>query len=316
MPQMSTVPIFEEPLVAENTYVETPDLEVSFICTVRGGHSDDVVISWSGSAGVALPDPTTVQIFDGVFMSNLTLTNVTTAFTGLYYCTAAHDNSLCTKNVSSKASLHIIATGKPTITNQRVSPVRVDSGTNISLCFEFSALPSHTDVQCSGPDGAIETNVGISLARSDNNTAFQIRLDISINSINYTRGGQYFCTANNSAGDITATTLLLVRPVVEPREVLAKNGDNITLMCLAQSSPEPSYVWEMLRKSSDNDTIPDVFGFVSGSGENMMATYPFLDFEPVGYGDVGVYRCVVNISGTWIASSDPVLLAGKVQNNS
>ena len=289
-------------------YVEAPDLEVTLTCTVRGGPSNGVVIKWGGPAAVTLSDPVTVEIRDGVFMSNLTLTNVTTAFAGLYNCTAAYDNSLCTKNVSFNVSLVVI--GEPTITNQTRSPVKVNSGMNVSLYFEFSALPSHTAVQCSGPDGAIETNMGITLARKDNDTAFQIRLDISIDSVNYTHGGQYFCTANNSAGDITATTLLLVRPVVEPREVLAKSGDNVTLMCLAQSSPEPSYVWEMLRDSSDNDTIPDVFGFVSGSGENMMATHPFLDFEPVRYGDEGVYRCVVDINGTWMASSNGVLLAG------
>ena len=239
MPHMSTVPIFEEPLMGKMAYVEAPDLEVVFTCTVRGGPSNGVVILWGGPAAVTLPDPTTMEIRDGVFMSNLTLTNVTTAFTGLYYCTAAYNNSLCSANVSSNASL--IVTGEPTIINKTGSPVKVNSGTNISLYFEFSALPSHTAVQCSGPDGAIETNVG----RTDNDTAFQIRLDVSIDSVNYTHGGQYLCTANNSAGDITATTLLLVRPVVEPREVLAKNGDNITLMCLAQSSPEPSYVCKL-----------------------------------------------------------------------
>ena len=172
-----------------------------------------------------------------------------------------------------------------------------------------------THVQCSGSEGAIETNVrtGISLVRIDNDTAFQIRVDISIVSVDYSHGGLYSCTANNSADEVTAKTLLLVRPIVEPQQVLAKNGDNVTLMCLAQSYPEPSYVWEMLKDSNNNDTIPDVFGFVSGSGENMMATHPFLDFEPVQYGDAGVYRCVVNINGTWMASSDRVLVAGKVQ---
>ena len=119
------------------------------------------------------------------------------------------------------------------------------------------------------------------------------------------------CTANNSAGDVTATTLLLVRPVVEPNKVLAKNGDNITLMCLVQSFPEPSYVWEMFRDSNDSDTFPDEFRFVPGSGENMMVTYPYLNFEPVEYGDAGVYRCMVNINGTWLFS-DKVLLAGEI----
>jgi hypothetical protein len=98
---------------------------------------------------------------------------------------------------------------------------------------------------------------------------------------------------------------------VEPKEALAKDGDNVTLLCLAQSFPEPSYVWEMFRDSNDSDTFPGEFGFISGSGENMMATHPFLKFEPVEYGDAGVYRCMVNINGTWLFL-EIALLAGEI----
>lgn len=307
---MTAVPIFEEQLMGRMVFVETPNLEVSFTCTVNGGANSTIEIDWSGP--VALPDPTTMEVTDGIFTSTLTLTNVTTAFSGVYHCTARYNNSMCTESITSNASLVVV--GPPTLFNQTESPFRVDSGANINIRFEFSSPPSQTDVMCSGPDGVIEMNtasLGLSFGRMDNEATCQTVVDINITSVNYTHGGLYSCTANNSAGDITASTLLLVRPVVEPLEVLSKNGDNVTLMCLAQSFPEPSYVWEMLRDSNDTDTIPDVFGFVSGSGENMMATHPFLDFEPVRYGDAGVYRCVVNINGTWIASSDGALLAGK-----
>ena len=291
-------------------HVEAPNLEVSFTCTVNGGSGSTVVIEWSGP--MTLPDPVTIETSDGVFMSNLTLTNVTTNFSGTYHCTARYNNSLCTDAITSNTNLVVV--GPPTAINMTDSPVKVDSGENVYLFFQFSSLPSHTDVQCTGPDGVIQTNnaIGIALNRMNKDAAFEIRLDINLTSVNYTHGGLYSCTANNSAGEATASTLLLVRPVVEPVEVLAKNGDNVSLMCLAQFFPEPSYVWEKLRDSNDTDTIPDVFGFVSGSGENMMATHPFLDFEPVEFGDEGYYRCVVNINGTWMASSDDVLLAGRV----
>ena len=307
------VPAFEEPLMGQMVFVETPNLKVIFTCTVNGGAGNTVEIEWSGSV-VVLLNYTTNEVRDGVFMSNLTLTNVTTLFTGTYFCTAKYKNSLCTKNITSNASLVIVS--PPTIKNQTELTLTVDSEVNVSIYFEFSSLPSRTDVQCSGPIGVVNRNdasdSGINLERVDNYSALQIRLRFTIASVNYTHGGIYSCIANNTAGEVEATTLLLVRPVVEPPEVLARNGDMVTLMCLAQSFPEPSYVWERLRDSSDSDTISDVFGYVSGSGENMMATHPFLDFETVRYGDEGVYRCMVNIKGTWKASSDGVLLAGTV----
>ena len=287
--------------LVDQMHCESPDLEVSFTCSINGGVGSSLEIEWSGP--VELPETIVTESSNGVFTSNLTLTNVTTAFSGVYQCTGRYNNSLCTANVSSNASLAVIA--PPIITDQTESPSKVDSGETVTLYYEFSSLPSHTDVNCIGPDSVVFKEI-----RMDNNTQQSIRVDIKISSVNYTHGGEYLCTANNSAGDITGTTILLVRPVVKPREVLAMNGDNVTLMCLVQSFPEPSYVWEMFRDSNDSDTFPDEFGFVSGSGENMMATHPFLDFEPILYGDAGVYRCMVDINGTWLFS-DEVLVAGE-----
>ena len=299
--------------MGEIVHAETPGLEVSFTCTVNSGDGSGVDIVWSGP--VTLPEPTTVEIDFGIFRSNLTLTSVTAAFTGFYFCTARYiNNSQCTGNISSNVSLVVLGPPAPAIVGQTESPLKVDSGASINLYFEFSSPPSHTDVLCSGPDGAInESAPGVTLVRTNNDTVLQIRLDLNIASVHYTHGGQYSCTANNSAGNITSSTMLLVRPIVQPQQVLAKNGDYVTLMCLAQSFPEPSYVWEKVRNSGDNDVIPDMFDSASGSGENTMVTHPFLDFEPVYYEDAGVYLCVVNINGTWMASSDGVLVAGKLK---
>ena len=285
---------------------ENPDLEVSFTCSINGGVNSSVEIVWSGPEQVVLPEPTVTETGDGIFTSNLTLTNVTSAFSGIYQCTGRYNNSLCNNaNATSTASLVVIA--PPTIIDQTVSPSKVDNGETVILYYEFASLPSHTDISSSGPDGVIFQET-----RMDNSASQSIHIDINISSVNYTHGGEYSCTANNSAGDITATTLLLVQPVVEPQEVTAKNGDNITLMCLAQSFPEPSYVWEMFRDSNDSDAFPDEFVFVSDSGSRINS-HPFLDFEPVQYGDAGVYRCKVNINGTWMTSSDGVLLAGELR---
>jgi hypothetical protein len=294
-------PILEVALVNQ-TFVESQGLEVSFTCSINGGVGSSVEIVWNGP--VDLPEPTITESSDGVFTSNLTLSNVTATFTGIYQCTRRYNNSLCFTGVSSNASLVVIA--PPIIIEQTEVPSKVDSGETASLYVVFLSLPSHTDVNCIGPDGVVFEET-----RMDNNTQQSIRIDIVISSLNFTHGGEYSCTANNSAGEITVTTILLVRPVVEPKEALAKSGDNVTLLCLVQSFPEPSYVWEIFRDSNDSDTFPDEFEFVSGSGENMMATHPFLKFEPVEYGDAGVFRCMVNINGTWLFS-EKTLLAGKI----
>ena len=305
------VPAFEEPLMGQMVFVETPNLKVIFTCTVNGGAGNTVEIEWSGPV-VVLLSYTTNEIRDGVFMSNLTLTNVTTLFTGTYFCTAKYNNSLCIENITSNASLVIVS--PPTIIDQTESTLTVESGVNVSIYFEFSSLPSHTDVQCSEPVGAVNRNdASGDLEGVDNYSALQIRLSFTIASVNYTHGGIYSCVANNTAGEAEATTLLLVRPVVEPPEVLARNGDNITLMCLAQSFPEHTYVWEKLRHSNDSDDIPDEFVVVTDRARRDN-TYHFqsLYFNPVHYGDEGVYRCNVTISAhneTWLFS-DGVLLTG------
>ena len=301
--------------MAEMMYIETPDLEVNLTCTVNGGANSTVEIEWSGP--IALPEPELTEISDGIFTSNLTLTQVTTSLSGTYFCTASYGNSLCTANITSNTNLTITII---TITNQTASPFIVDDGVNVRIFFEFSSLPAQTDVQCSGPNGVIDMNTqGGSFSRVDNDTGFLIRVEINITSVSYAQGGVYSCMASTLAGNITATTLLLVRPVVEPQEVLANNGDNVTLMCLVQSSPEPVYFWELLgddgfsRVGSRSDII--MMDFASGSGGNMMGSDPFLNFEPVLYGDGGVYRCVVDFSGIGQVSSDGILLAGETENN-
>ena len=202
------------------------------------------------------------------------------------------------------------------IFDQTESPLIASAGDDVAIYFEFSSSPDDTVVECTGPSSQTtldEMNeLGIVFNRADNNDTQLVRVEINITSVNYTLGGVYSCTANNSVDSITsepASLLLLIRPVVEPTQALVENGDNITLMCLAQSIPEPSYRWRVFKDSNDSDTIPDFSRFASGSGEDMLATSPTLVFEPVVYGDAGEYRCIIDINGTQLESDD-VLFAG------
>lgn len=286
--------------------IETPDLEITLTCTVYGGPGNAVNIVWSGPR--VLSQPGIVEVNDGSFTSNLTLTNVTMFFSGVYECTARYNNSLCTSSISSNLRLDVIA--PPSIIEHTQSPNIVNSGVNVGLSFRFLAHPSFTNVSCSGPNGVIMVNTpGFSFSRTNSDSNYQITLSTTVRNVNYIVGGNYLCTANNSAGIITATVLLIVRPVVEPQHVLARNGDNVSFMCFVQSFPEPFYIWEKNVDSTDGDSIPDMFSSSFGSGENR-ETGPLLTFEPVQYGNTGSYQCVVTFNATLEVSSNGVLLAG------
>lgn len=292
-------------------YIESPGLEIVLTCSLKGG-AGKLDIVWSGPA-VQL-QPGTVRTENGTFVSNLTLTNATMFFSGVYQCTAGYENSLCIANVLSNVRLDVIAL--PSIVDTTQSPLIVERGVNISLLFVFAAHPSFTNIHCRGPNGDIENNTSrISLTRSDNFSTFQLRLVINISTINHTHGGVYSCTAENRAGGISALILLLVRPIVGPEITLARQGDNVTLMCLAQSIPEPSYMWEMISVTDSDGSGSLLDPFESGSGENQIVTQSVLEFKPVQYKDNGNYRCVITFNGIWQVSSNEALLAGRYKHS-
>ena len=55
------------------------------------------------------------------------------------------------------------------------------------------------------------------------------------------------CQATNKVGSDEAAIVLDVEyePVIieEPKDILAKKGDAVTLTCLAEANPAPTYVW-------------------------------------------------------------------------
>ena len=296
-------PVFEESLMGHMVHIESPELEIVLTCTVYGGVGNAVNIVWSGPAVTS--QPATMELNDGNYTSNLTLTNVTMFFSGVYECTARYANSLCTTSISSDLRLDVIA--PPSVIFMTQSPHIVNSGANVGFMFRFLAHPTFTSVTCNSPtgDNITMSTPGISFTRVNNNGAFEITLSITVFRVVHAQGGVYSCTANNLAGSITATTLLIVRPEVVPQQVLARNGDNISLTCLTQSIPEPSIHWKNINRNDSNSLS-------IGSGENTEMGSSLI-FEPIQYEDAGVYRCVVLfIAASLEILSNGILLAGDV----
>ena len=277
-------------------HIESPDLEIILKCTVYGGVANAVDIVWRGPA--VHSQPAVVETNDGNYTSNVILTDVTMFFSGVYECTARYINTLCTSSISSDLRLDVVA--PPLVVAQTQSPHIVNGGVNVGLQFQFLTHPPFTNVTCSSPNGEI------SFTRVNNEDAFQIALSITILHINHTQGGNYACTANNSAGAITATTLLIVRPDVVPQQILARNGDSVSLTCLVQSFPEPDFIWE---KYVDSNSVPDQFSSSNESSKNAV-TASYLTFESIQYGNAGVYHCVVTFNTTLKVSSNESILAG------
>ena len=89
-------------------------------------------------------------------------------------------------------------------------------------------------------------------------------------------GGNYTCTVSNAAGTDSASTTLYVAPyIVTPLEeqILTASGSVVNISCDATGFPTPTVNW-----------VDRLEMAVSSSSQ--------LVFDPVIFGDEGLYRCV------------------------
>ena len=127
---------------------------------------------------------------------------------------------------------------------------------------------------------------------------------LTLMGIDASSGGIYTCTVSNLAGSDSATTRLYVAPyfVIHPGNVETSNSSDMNISCLAESFPEPEYIWV---KDGDSDLVRE--GVVAVDMSNS------LEFRPVLFGDEGVYVCVAFITVDMVVhneSSDTIILAG------
>ena len=122
--------------------------------------------------------------------------------------------------------------------------------------------------------------------------------------IDASSGGIYTCTVSNLAGNDSATTTLYVAPyfIIHPENVETSNSSKVNISCLAESFPEPEYMW---MKDGDSSMIRD--------GVTRVDMPNSLVFRPVLFGDEGVYVCVAFITIDMVVcneSSDTAILTG------
>jgi protein tyrosine phosphatase len=117
---------------------------------------------------------------------------------------------------------------------------------------------------------------------------------LTIPSVNATQdGGGYSCLVINEAGIGFDSTVLFVRPTItqHPDDVNTIVNATVTLSCLADAFPAPSYIWEFF------NTATNTFEIVPNSNDSV------LTFSSINYEDNGEYRCVATSFGEVIENA-------------
>ena len=110
--------------------------------------------------------------------------------------------------------------------------------------------------------------------------------NLIVSNISSMNGGNYTCVVSNAAGNDSATAVLYVEPiiVIQPTDILTRNGTVVSFTCAAESFPAPEYMWQKyIEESGSFDTV---------------SNGPVLEFTPAVFGDEGSYRCVASLPGT------------------
>ena len=108
-------------------------------------------------------------------------------------------------------------------------------------------------------------------------------------------GGLYQCIARNIAGNGSDTTYIFVSPrfLIHPVQTLAISGMINNLTCKAESFPVPQYMWY---KHEENGRTLDV-----GPDDYL------LPFNPIVFGDAGIYQCIATSNSITIYSNNATL---------
>ena len=120
---------------------------------------------------------------------------------------------------------------------------------------------------------------------------------LTLTDVDASTGGIYTCVVTNAAGNDSASTFLFIAPyfIIEPVDAETQNGSLVTLLCVAEAFPSPSYQWAR----TDGLLVRD----------ELITVRDTLTFNPVRFGDEGDYFCSAT-SRQEVANSMDATLAG------
>ena len=189
------------------------------------------------------------------------------------------------------------------------------------LCITSTLCRLYSFFTVSPEGGVVITPVGVVYEEGDNVTLMCTSLGGPDNSIQWLKDGKIFrnvvncssntirlidisvigdgaiytCVASNAAGSGSADISLNIRPVfmMDPMNMEAVNGTEVSMMCTALAFPDPEYMW--FRVGSD---LPE-----SAIGADTAT----LTLSPAVFGDHGIYYCTATSSGVTISSDNTAL---------
>ena len=293
---------------------------VSFRCIVSGGTRHPVEIIWFGPAAGSPsfnPQPQ-LPLGNGVVQSTLVLTGVTYNVTGDYWCETRYDNAPgCTETSQSDSATLFIVEAPFLIIEPDPPQLNVTADTTLSYQCSFNASndSSRLDFQ---PDLAnfSASWTGPLGATIENTSSYEVLLYFYDEIVNTTliiinasssEGGQYSCIAENIDGFDNSTVLLYVDPVIQPINYTVAINDTLTITCDVQDFPAPSFTWQ----KELNNTFQTLSPQIDTNGRILNTTSKNLTFDPIIFGDEGVYRCVVYTLEFESIPSNDILLTGE-----
>ena len=257
-------------------------------CTAAG--SPAPMVKWVDMQGIEVSNSSQLQFSPVMFGDEGLYRCVATTKIGESFFTAVNETTIIGNAIFYAFATylllitHILFTVSPE-GSVTVSPIDIVATFGDNVTFTCSAMGSSNSTFQWKRNGTIVGHDSI----------------LNLSAIDVSYGGNYSCIVSNIAGTDTASTTLYVAPyIVTPLEKLTPtgNGSYVNINCDALGFPIPNVKWLNMLEFEVSNTSR-------------------LQFNPVMFGDEGVYTCVASakVDGTDYNATDETTLIGKCMHN-
>ena len=178
------------------------------------------------------------------------------------------------------------------ITAQPPLDTSVSQGDNVTFtCNAVGSVPLNVTWRLPGG--------GIVYTGQDVMDDWNVNSSLPVLDITADDGGEYACIVRNGTRETESTAILSVDLYISGEQVdlYTTNGSMENITCMLEGFPV-SYEWEKMEVSTDNSS--DMMNSYSSVSMKRV-----LEFNPVKFGDEGVYQCVAR-SGVEELVSDEI----------